>query len=95
MGNEDPKNVRFVCGECSEKMYPDKGTFDIDVGCFVKLKFTDDKLRNEYMWVEVIKADKENNKYEGVLDNDPVLVDCIECGDDVEFQKEEVLGMMR
>lgn len=92
---EDPKNIRLVCSDCSEKMYPKKGTFEIDVGNWVKLKFTDDMDRNEYMWVMVTKADKENNTYEGELDNDPVLVDCIECGDEVEFQKEEVLDITK
>lgn len=87
---EDPQNVVMICKDCAEKMFPDKGTFDVKVGEFVKLKFTD-KFGTEYMWVKAIKVDKENNKYEGLLDNDPVLVRCVTYGDKVEFHKENVL----
>lgn len=87
---EEQKNIVFVCKECSEKMFPDKGTLDVNVGDFAKLKFVDG-YGTEYMWVEVVKVDKENNKYEGRLDNDPVLVQCVGYNDNVEFQKEDIL----
>lgn len=87
---EEEGNLMLVCKECSEKIYPNRGTFDVQVGDFAKLKFTDG-YGTEYMWVEVIKADKENDKYEGRLDNDPVLVQCAKCDDNVEFKKEDIL----
>ncbi len=82
-------NIMLVCKECCEKMYPNKGTFDVNVGDFVKLKFTDGN-GTEYMWVEVIMTN-ENNKYEGRLDNDPAIIQCVKCDDNVEFQKEDIL----
>lgn len=80
----------MVCKECSENMCPDKGTFDVQVGDFAKLKFTDG-YGTEYMWVEVISVNKENNKYGGSLDNDHVLVQCVKYEDNVEFKKEDIL----
>ena len=90
---ENANNIVTVCKECIEKRFPDKGTFDVGIGDFAKLKFTD-SFGNEYMWVEVVKVDRENNKYEGCLDNDPILVRCIVCNDMVEFQKEDILQVM-
>ena len=90
---ENPKNIMLVCKECSDNMYPNKGTFDVCIGDFVKLKFTE-SFGNEYMWVEVVKADIENNKYEGRLDNDPVLVQCVVYNDNVEFKKEDILQVV-
>lgn len=83
-------NIILTCKECAEKMYPDKGTFDVRVGDFAKLKFTDGN-RVEYMWVEVVKVDKENNKYEGRVDNDPVLVQSVKYNEKVEFKKDDIL----
>lgn len=87
---EKQGNIIAVCRECSEKMYPNKGTFDVNVGNIAKLKFTDEN-GTEYMWVEVLKVDKENNKYEGRLDNDPALVQCVKYSDNVSFGKEDIL----
>ena len=87
---EDQKNIVLVCKECGSKMFPNKGTFDVNVGDIVKLKFTD-SFGTEYMWVEVIKVDKYNNEYEGRLDNDPALVQCVVYNSNVEFKKEDIL----
>lgn len=87
---EEQGNIMVVCKECSEEMYPDKGTFDVNVGDSAKLKFTDEN-GSEYMWVEVVKVDRENNKYEGCLDNDPVLIKCVKYNDNVSFGKEDIL----
>lgn len=90
---EDIKNIRLICKQYIDEMFPGKGTFDANVGDFVKLKFTD-SFGNEYMWVEVTKVDKENDKYEGRLDNDPIVVQCISYNDVVEFQKEDILQIV-
>lgn len=90
MKEEEEGNIMLVCKECGEDMYPNKGTFDVQVGDFAKLKFIDGSW-TEYMWVEVIKADKENNKYEGRLDNDPICIQSIKYGGNVEFKKEDIL----
>lgn len=88
---EDLKNIVSICKECSEKIFPDKGTFDIQVGDVAKLKFKDE-FGTEYMWVKVIKVDKDNNKYKGSLDNDPVIVRYVRYNDIIEFRKEDVLN---
>ena len=90
---EEQGNIMLVCKGCSENIYPNKGTFDVNVGDFVKLKFTDGN-GTEYMWVEVINVDKENNKYEGRLDNDPVLIQYVKYNDNLEFQKEDILQVV-
>lgn len=43
------------------------------------------------MWVQVTKADKDYNKYEGRLDNVPAIVQCVAYNDNVEFKKEDML----
>ncbi len=92
---EDSNNIMLVCKECAEDIFPNKGRFDVQIGDFVKLEFITESLSSEYMWVEVIKADKENNKYEGRLDNDPVLVGNIKYNDKVKFRKEDILNVLR
>ena len=87
---KEQENIMLVCEECGKNMYPNKGTFDVNIGDIVKLKFTDDN-GTEYMWVEVLRSDKENNKYEGRLDNEPVLVQSVVYNDNVEFKKEDIL----
>lgn len=87
---ESRDNIMFVCKECSQEMYPKKGTFDPKVGDSIKLKFSESG-RNEYMWVNVTKCDGE--KYEGVLDNDPIFIEGLKCGDNVKFGKDEILDI--
>lgn len=94
---ENPKNIMLVCKECSEKMYPDKGKFQVDIGQFAKLKFTD-KSCSEYMWVKVVKVrdgqDYEGGyDYEGMLDNEPIFVRNVEYGDVVKFNKQDILDV--
>lgn len=89
---EDMNNIVLTCKDCAEKMYPDKGKYNVNVGDFAKLKFTDGD-RAEYMWVEVIKVDRNGNKYEGRLDNDPVLVLNVKYNEKIMFKKEDILDV--
>lgn len=93
---ESIKNIAIVCGECMDKMFPNKGQFDIKVGQSVKLKFTNisAEIGDEYMWVEVTRVDKKNDKYEGILDNDPIIIKDIKYGDGVIFKKEDVFDVL-
>ena len=92
MTEEDPRNTIFVHRECYKNAHPDKGKFDVQVGNFVKIKFSDEN-GNEYMWVRVEKAN--GDKFEGVLDNDPTLVKYVNCGDNVQFNKEDVWEIIK
>lgn len=87
---EDSENIIVTCEECGELMYPNRGKLDVEVGEHAKLKFVDE-FGVEYMWVEVTKIDKNSNKYEGNLDNEPVCVRYIKYGDKVEFRREDIV----
>lgn len=69
-----------------------KGTFDIEVGDYAKIRFGGDSP-GEYMWVKVTNVN--GNKLEGTLDNDPVIVEDVKCGDIVIFGKEDVCDRIR
>lgn len=90
---ENPDNIVLICKDCVEKIYPNKGKLDTDVGNFAKVKFTDEN-GSEYMWVKVVKADKEKGEYEGILDNEPVIVECTEYGDTILFKKEDIFDVV-
>ena len=92
MAREDPSNILLVCKDCSEKMYPNKGNFDIKIGDFVKIHFEREDA-GEYMWVEVKKLNGKT--FEGTLENDPFLIEDIKHGDIVTFTKDEVCERLR
>jgi len=60
----------------------------IKPGSFAKLIFND----QERMWVEVTKTDEAGN-YEGVLNNNPVVVN-MKLGDKVKFTERNVCDIM-
>lgn len=91
MEHED--NIVLICKECVEQVYPNKGKLTVDIGKFAKLKFTGER-RAEYMWVRVIAANKRKEEYEGIVDNDPIFVTSVKCGDKVKFKKEDVFDVM-
>lgn len=91
---EDPANIIFVCEECSKDMYPNKGKLNANIGEFAKMKFVDGH-RTEYMWVKVTDVDQNGEKYKGILDNDPLLVQTVRYGDIVEFEKEDILDVTK
>lgn len=100
MTDEDPENIIMMCEDCAKNMYPNKGSFDPIVGDYVKMKFYG-KKGNEYMWVnvthiDVINADTTDDdyKFEGVLNNDPILVKGMKCGDKIRFRKEDILELL-
>jgi uncharacterized protein YegJ (DUF2314 family) len=80
----ESQNIRVAHRECIEKI---KGTFDIEVGDYAKIRFEDDG-QGEYMWVKVTNV--TGDKLEGTLNNDPVRVKNIKCGDLVLFDKGDV-----
>lgn len=92
MVKEDQSNIFVTCADCSEKLYPNKGNFDIKVGDSVKIPFVGEDAR-EFMWVNVKKV--AGDMFEGILDNDPVFITGIACGDKVTFAKEDVCERIR
>lgn len=85
----EPQNIRVACRECIEKI---RGTFDIEVGDYAKIRFGGDGP-GEYMWVKVTNV--TGGKLEGTLDNDPVIIENIKCGDLVIFDKGDVCDKAR
>lgn len=88
---EKKENIMFLCSDCSNKAYPNKGKLKAKVGKYAKLKFTGG-FTDEYMWVKVTKVG-EDGWSEGILDNDPVIVDNIKCGDNVTFREEDIFDI--
>jgi len=84
---ESLENIKMVCKNCRQEMYPDAGTFtikQIKEAKFVKKCF-DDK---EHMWVRVERID--NNIIFGTLANKPVLIENLKLGDPVKVVLSEV-----
>lgn len=92
MVRENSDNMIVTCKNCSEQMYPNKGNFDIKIGDYIKIRFEEED-KGEYMWVKVKNID--GDKYEGDLDNDPVLIRNISYGDRVKFTKDDVCDRIR
>ena len=85
----EPQNVRVACRECIEK---NKGTFDIEVGDYAKIRFGRDSP-GEYMWVKVTNVN--GDKIEGILDNDPGIVEDVRYGDIIIFWNGDVCNRIR
>ena len=60
-------------------------------GSLVKLGFEEDGSGAERMWVEVKSI--QDNVLEGVLDNDPTLIQSIKAGDSLSFRNENILAI--
>ena len=78
----DP-NILYVCPECSEKLYPNKGKFTVEQllkADMVKSAFSAGK-RVEHMWVKVSEVQVENQLVKGTLDNTPTEITHLTFGD--------------
>ena len=78
----DP-NILYVCPECSEKLYPNKGKFTVEQllkADMVKSAFSAGK-RVEHMWVKVSEVQVENQLVKGTLDNTPIEITHLTFGD--------------
>ena len=65
------------------------------IGNYVKLIFrlecdNDDTPNAERMWVEIAKI--RNGLFEGRLDNDPVFIEDLKCGDLVKFESKHIIN---
>jgi uncharacterized protein YegJ (DUF2314 family) len=69
-------NILYVCPECSEKLYPNKGKFTVEQllkADMVKSAFSAGK-RVEHMWVKVSEVQVEDQLVKGALDNTPIEI---------------------
>lgn len=88
-------NLRFVCDAHSSKPNPEyaKKPAKFFVGGFVKKAFEvlhpyTRKSASEHMWVE-IKTIKDGNLI-GELNNDPIYLTALQCGDEVIVKLSEI-----
>lgn len=91
-------NVVDICKRCGDErrtkfqrlLEKRKVTAQSFVGSCVKLAFRDEQ-KVEHMWVRVQRMESPDRMY-GILDNEPVLVENVEFGDQIEFSLEELEG---
>lgn len=92
---EDPFNIRFTCDAHAPQ--PDskflKKPLKSFVGGYVKVGFEALHPRTrqpstEHMWVKVLRVKK--GKLEGTLDNDPIYITPLKCGDVVEVERSQI-----
>lgn len=99
-------NYTLLDGEAQNRAHPD--TFEIPSeaerttlisGDWVKLSFQSTLEvpvpfnGGERMWVKVTEV-VDQGKYVGSLDNDPVIIQGLNCGDRVEFEAKHVISLM-
>jgi len=95
--HEHPSNIGFRCEK--HALSPNPIYKDIPLRDFIdkycKLAFSIDKEKNEYMWVEVDGlAVIEGEELSGLLRNDPIYIPHLQCGDRIEFSRNEILELL-
>ena len=88
---ESIQNIGIICNDCTKtrsNFWQEKyGKIDLS-NSYVKFPFKQGK-RVEHMWVE-IKKDDGKKTLVGVLNNDPVLVTRLKCGDVVRIKRSQI-----
>lgn len=95
--SEPSSNIGLVCQDCAtRRLSPNPMFFDLAltslIGKYCKLAFPHHDGRNEYMWVQVTDLGQQDELV-GNLNNDPVIVD-LECGDIIEFNRNEIIDII-
>lgn len=89
---KEPSNTSGICKKHSTERLVEwqenNEKTSINIGDFVKLGFYQDEI-TEWMWVEVTEI-LPNNKYKGNLDNIPLHLTNIKCGDYVVLSKDNI-----
>lgn len=85
---ENPNNIQIVCPDHAPKPTGFDGDPVSLIGRFVKRAFAQHG-RVEHMWVQ-IKEITDDGVLVGELNNDPVLVNDVKCGDTVTVNVEEI-----
>lgn len=91
MNKESPYNIVTKCREHApkpDKQFAEKSP-EFFIDHFVKKAFTDPGIEGaEHMWVKVKRV--VDGELEGRLDNDPVQVTNVKCGDIVRVRLDEI-----
>lgn len=98
-------NIIQTCKECSDNKYNqfiNNGgiaelmyAYEHSKSLFVKARFIDEE-KVEHMWIDVLELIEEDNKFliKGTLDNDPVLVSNVKCGDTVKISLDNICNFI-
>ncbi|MBL8031260.1 MAG: DUF2314 domain-containing protein [Candidatus Doudnabacteria bacterium] len=65
----------------------------LHAGNLVKLIFTNQTGETERMWVEIKKVLKDRREFEGVLDNDPVIITELAAGSKISFLAQNIASI--
>lgn len=73
-----------------------KDVDSLTTGALVKLIFvlnkpTEEGCRAEKMWVRIVEH--QNGLFKGILDNDPVFIKTIKCGETISFKAENIASI--
>lgn len=98
-------NIIQTCKECSDSKYNEfirnGGIADLMYeyehakSLFIKARFIEEE-KVEHMWVDVLDLIEEDHKIliKGTLDNDPVLVSNVKCGDTVKISLDNICNFI-
>lgn len=86
---EHPSNIQLVCDDHAPKADPSlvQAPLEQYIGKFLKKAFHH-KDRTEHMWILIKGID--DGAFVGQLDNDPVIIRDLKCGDTVKILPTEV-----
>ena len=100
------QNERLVHSDCSkrrnEKILNDinraaqaiESKITHEGEAFVQFKFEQEGTRSEYMWVKVTSINEINYDLTGTLDNDPLSITNVKCGDTIKRNLNEALQIL-
>jgi len=92
--------MNFELADCVQRNKEHPETFHIPSvdeksllgkGDYVKLCFETKSGGSERMWVEITEI--EGNSFKGVLDNNPVVVNELTCGDELQFELKHIASI--
>jgi uncharacterized protein YegJ (DUF2314 family) len=90
---EDGGNIIRVCKNCANKKKKETQknlpALSALVGKYVKKGF-EEKGKTEHMWVKITSVNERAGTLIGTLDNDPVVVGNVSCGDEVVVYASEI-----
>jgi len=85
---EPLSNVGMTCKKHAPKPMGYEGPLEDLIGKFVERGFTSKTGDTEHMWVKVVTV--EDDVITGVLDNDPLFVDGLICGDETTVERGQI-----
>lgn len=96
MKNTD--NVGLLHTHCAEQRKQEwqlnNPNVALQLGYYCKIEFKEGE-HTEHMWVVVLVVDNEKGEYSAKLDNDPIGLTNIKCGDTVSFKYKDIEDLIK